>query len=163
VGAVSGVRVCFVDVYVVRETSTGLECLVLRRSPGGRCTGAWEAVHGSIEADETPVEAARRELSEETGLATRRWYNLSRVEAFYRHRADEVALIPAFVAVVPSDATVRLSREHDRSEWLPIGRAVERFAWPRERRAIADLGILFEKGDAGPLEDVLAIPDSDRG
>jgi 8-oxo-dGTP pyrophosphatase MutT (NUDIX family) len=112
---------------------------------------------------ETPVEAARRELSEETGLTAARWYNLSRVEAFYRHRSDEVALIPAFVAVVPSDATVRLSQEHDRSEWLPIDRAAERFAWPRERRAIADAGILFEKGDAGPLEDVLAIPDSDRG
>jgi 8-oxo-dGTP pyrophosphatase MutT (NUDIX family) len=159
VDAVSAVRVCFVDVYVVRKAPGGLECLVLRRSPGGRCTGAWEAVHGSIEAGETPVDAARRELAEETGLTAVRWYNLSRVEAFYRHRADEVALIPAFVAVVSADAAVRLGPEHDRSEWLTVGRASDRLAWPRERRAVADIQVLLEQGDAGPLEDVLGIPD----
>ena len=74
--------------------------LALRRAAGGRCTGAWEVVHGSIEEDETPLDAALRELGEETGLAPERLYNLSRVETFYRHRVDEVAFIPVFAAFV---------------------------------------------------------------
>ncbi len=61
-------RVAFVDVYVLRAGPTGLETLVIRRGPSGRCPGSWEVVHGSIEAGERPRDAALRELREETGL-----------------------------------------------------------------------------------------------
>ena len=75
----TSVRVSLVDLYVLRGTGSALECLVLRRASGGRCPGSWETVHGHIEAGETPADAARRELEEETGLALERLYNLSRV------------------------------------------------------------------------------------
>lgn len=150
-------RVSFVDVYVLRQTAGALEVLVLRRAPGGRCVGAWEAVHGRIEDGEAPQEAALRELVEETGLGHVKFYNLSRVESFYRHHVGEIALIPCFAAVAPADAAVRLSREHDRHEWLPLREAQVRLAWPRERRALDDIAILFAGGDAGPLEDVLGM------
>ena len=96
----TSVRVSLVDLYVLRGTGSALECLVLRRASGGRCPGSWETVHGHIEAGETPADAARRELEEETGLALERLYNLSRVETFYQHRLDEVALVPVFAAFV---------------------------------------------------------------
>src|SRR5581483_8413638 len=117
-GAVTELRVAFVDVYVLRGAGAGLEVLVLRRAPGGRSPGSWETVHGTIEPGETPVEAARREVREETGLEPARLYNLSRVELFYRHRADEIALIPAFAAFVEAGREARPSAEHDRAEWL---------------------------------------------
>ncbi|MGH3370423.1 MAG: NUDIX domain-containing protein, partial [Nocardioidaceae bacterium] len=101
----TSVRVSLVDLYVLRGTGPGLECLVLRRGTGGRCPGSWETVHGHIETDELPAAAAVRELLEETGLTPSRLYNLSRVESFYQHRLDEVALVPVFVAFVPSDAS----------------------------------------------------------
>ena len=104
--------------------------------------------------------AALRELAEETGLAPTRFYNLSRVESFYLHRVDQVALIPAFAAIVDFGAAVRLSEEHDAFRWLPTAEAMTTLAWPRERRALADLAILLGTGDAGPLEDVLRIRDS---
>src|SRR5204862_464670 len=81
------------------------------------------------------VGGARRELREETGCEPVRLYNASRVESFYRHRVDEVALGPVFVAFVDRAAEPRLSAEHDRAEWLAPAAAAARLAWPRERRA----------------------------
>ena len=151
------VRVSLLDLYVLRGEGASLECLTLRRAPGGRCPGSWEAVHGHIEAGERPAEAASRELREETGLVPLRLYNLSRVELFYQHRQDEVALVPVFVAFVEADAPVVLSAEHDHGEWLPVAEAAGRFAWPRERRALEDVVALLGGGTAGPVEDVLRI------
>ena len=166
------VQVAIVDVYVIRfrpEAGRGMagpvkpkpgggpEVLALRRAAGLRSHGTWETVHGHIAAGEAPVAAALRELKEETGLEPSRLYNLSRVESFYLHRRDVVALIPAFVAFVAPDSAVVLSEEHDRSEWMTPDEAARRFCWPRERRALADALQLFEGGDAGGAEDVLRI------
>jgi 8-oxo-dGTP pyrophosphatase MutT (NUDIX family) len=149
--------VSLVDVYVLRGAESDLQCLVLRRAAGGRCPGSWETVHGHIEAGERPAEAAVRELEEETGLKPVRLYNLSRVESFYQHRIDEVALVPVFAAFVSSEATVRLGPEHDRLEWLAPGAAESRFAWPREQRALEDIVALLRSGHAGAIDDVLLV------
>ena len=150
----TSIRVALVDLYVLRSAGAALECLALRRAVGGRCPGSWETVHGHIEEGETPAGAARRELEEEAGLVPERLYNLSRVEAFYQHRLDEVALVPVFAAFVAAGAAVRTSAEHDRFEWLPPAEARRRFAWPREARALDDVVALLGGGDAGPVEDV---------
>jgi 8-oxo-dGTP pyrophosphatase MutT (NUDIX family) len=154
---VTSVRVALVDLYVVRGAGSTLQFLVLRRAAGGRCPGSWEAVHGHIEPTERPADAATREMMEETGLEPSRLYNLSRVESFYRHRLDEVALVPVFAAFVPSGAEVRTGAEHDRFEWLTPPDARARFSWPRERRAVDDIVELLGSGDAGPVEDVLRV------
>lgn len=153
------VRVSFVDAYVLRRSRDGLEVLVLRRAPApaGRSPGSWETVHGHIEAGETPVQAARREVREETGLEPARLYNVSRVESFYRHRTDEIVLIPVFACIMDGAASVRTSAEHDRAEWLTPSQAVARFSWPRERRALEDVLSILGSGEAGLLEDVLRV------
>ena len=150
-------RTKFIDVYVLRGPGGALEILVLRRGPHGRCPGSWEAVHGHIESGESPADAARRELAEETGLVPERLYNLSRVELFYQHRLDEVALVPVFAAFVSPGAEPRLGPEHDGAEWLRPDDARARFAWPRERRALDDIQVLLSEGHGGPLDDVLRV------
>ena len=112
---------------------------------------------GTSSRPNDPTTAAMREMLEETGLAPTRLYNLSRVESFYRHRLDEVALVPVFAAFVPHDARIRIGAEHDRYEWLPPTDARARFSWPRERRALDDILLLLGRGDAGAAEDVLRV------
>ncbi len=153
----TSIRVSLVDVYVLRGEEAALQCLVLRRASGGRCPGSWETVHGHIEADERPAEAAARELEEETGLIPVRLYNVSRVESFYQHRIDEVALVPVFAAFVTHQTAVRIGPEHDRFEWLSPAEAGSRFAWPRERRALEDIVAVFRGGQAGTIDDVLRV------
>ena len=151
------IRVAYVDVLVLRGIADDLRVLCLRRGPRGRSPGSWEAVHGHMDAGETPVDAALRELAEETGVTPERLYNLSRVEVFYRHSVNEVVLIPVFAAVVAEGQEVRISAEHDACEWLPPEAAKARVAWPRIRREITDAVRLLGRGGAGAIEDVLRV------
>jgi len=132
--------------------------LTLRRAEGTRCTGAWEIVHGSIERGETPAVAARREVHEETGLPIARLYSLT-VNPFYLHRFDSVQLAVVFAAIVDPEAPVVLGTEHDAHRWrTPLG-ARRALAWPREHQALDYALHLLRTGDAGPVEDVLRLPD----
>jgi hypothetical protein len=63
----------------------------------------------------------------------------------------------AFVAFVADSAVVTLSEEHREFEWLPLDDACARFTWPRAGAALRDARHLFQKGDAGPVEDVLRV------
>jgi dATP pyrophosphohydrolase len=151
----TAVRVAAVDVFVLRRRAGEWDALVLERAPGVRCPGAWETVHGHIERDERPEQAAIREVGEETGLSVERLYNVT-VQPFYLHQESTVFLAVVFAAVV-TDAPFKLGAEHARAHWLPIAEAARRFAWPRERANLTDVEVLLRGGDAGAVEDVLRV------
>src|SRR2546422_7725178 len=144
-------RVDFIDAYALRPGAAGPEVLVLRRAPGGRSPGSWETEHGHIEPGETPVQAALRELAEETGLEPDRLYNLSRVEAFYRHQTNDIVLIPVFVGVAGGRAAVRHSAEHDLAEWPEAAAPARGPSGPPAASALADVLSILGSGDAGLL------------
>ncbi len=149
-------RIATVDAYLLRRAAGHWETLALRRASGTRCTGAWEAVHGHVEGDERPEDAAIREIAEETGLTVRRLYNVA-VQPFYLHTTGVVTLAVAFAAVVDAGTEPLLGPEHDCAEWLTIDSARERMNWPRSRTALADIAVLLATGDGGPVEDVLRV------
>ncbi|HLV26631.1 MAG TPA: NUDIX domain-containing protein [Gemmatimonadales bacterium] len=150
------IRAGTVDVYLVRPLPDGWRVFVARRAEGVRCTGAWEAVHGTVEPDERPENAAIREVREETGLEVERLYNVS-VQPFYLHKSATMHLAVVFCAFAAEPAEVVLGGEHDQFEWLSIAEACSRFAWPRSRQALLEAFELLGTGSAGPVEDVLRV------
>lgn len=148
-------RVGVVDVFVLRRRADEWDALLMQRAPGVRCPGAWEAVHGSIDPGERPEEAAIREVVEETGLTVERLYNVT-VQPFYVQAQGVVQLAVVFAAVV-RDGPLTLGEEHTRAQWLPLGEAARRYAWPSERANVAQAGELLRGGDAGEREDVLRV------
>ena len=146
-----------VDVYVIRPGPDGWRVLVLQRAAEGtRCPLAWETVHGRLEPGEQPVDAAVREVREETALEIQRLYNVT-VQPFYLHRMQAVQLAVVFAAFVDGASAVTLGPEHRDSAWLSVEEASARFIWPRERQALQEIVALLGGGDAGPVEDVLRV------
>ncbi len=125
-----------VSVYPFRRTASGTQFLTLLRSQNLSLGGSWQAVHGSIEPGEKAVDAALRELREETGLDPIRFYVVSYVETIFDPEADAFALVPVFAAELPADAGVVISFEHETAEWCAFMEATSRFIWPSQREAI---------------------------
>jgi type II secretory ATPase GspE/PulE/Tfp pilus assembly ATPase PilB-like protein/8-oxo-dGTP pyrophosphatase MutT (NUDIX family) len=145
-----------VDVYVIRPLAEGWKILAVQRSMDTRCPGAWETVHGRLDAGERPEHGALREVREETGLEVSRLYNVT-VQPFYLHSFGAVQLAVVFAAFVEEPAEVSLGPEHQGYEWLSPLEAGSRFIWPREREALSHITHLLAGGNAGPVEDVLRV------
>jgi type II secretory ATPase GspE/PulE/Tfp pilus assembly ATPase PilB-like protein/8-oxo-dGTP pyrophosphatase MutT (NUDIX family) len=145
-----------VDIYLVDPTTTPWHVLVLQRANDTVRHGSWETVHGKTDQNETPEQAAFREVKEETGLSIQRLYNVM-VHAFYLHATTTIQLAVVFCAFVDSTQPVKLSGEHQLYEWMSIADAPSRFTWPRAEQVLKEIQKLLGTGSAGPVEDVLRI------
>jgi dATP pyrophosphohydrolase len=103
--------------------------------------GFWQSVTGSIEGDETPYQAAIREVAEETGLNAfdydfQDWEVANTYEIYphWRHRyADGVTenVEYLFGLTLPAPLDIILApNEHVRFEWVDWREAAQRvFSW----------------------------------
>ena len=128
------------SVLVVVCTAGGEVLLLQRRQP----PDFWQSVTGSLEDGETPLQAARRELHEETGLA---------VEVRDCHLSNEFPILPewraryapgteknreyVFIAECAGRPEVSIDpREHQSYCWVPKQIAVLRASSWTNRDAI---------------------------
>jgi 8-oxo-dGTP pyrophosphatase MutT (NUDIX family) len=128
-------------VVVVRRAG---RFLVLRRVP--ERLGYWNLVAGGVEPGETPAEAARRELLEETGLETE--VRELPVELSYSLLEDppevraryapglETITVHSFVAEAPSGWEPVLDGEHDDYRWCVEEDAIALFRYETPREAL---------------------------
>ena len=133
-----------VSALVVLHDGAG-NALLLERADKA---GDWQSVTGSLEAGETPAQAALRETAEETGItlppaALRDWHYSTVYEIYphWRHRyAAGVTRNTEhlFSAVIPRNAPVHLS-EHTAHIWLPLAQAAEKVFSPSNRDALLKL------------------------
>ncbi|MBI5346500.1 MAG: NUDIX domain-containing protein [Chlamydiae bacterium] len=121
------------------------EFLLLRRS-SEYLYGSWQYVTGKIEKNETAIQAAQREVFEETGLLPNRFYAADTVEIFYLKEENRVLFSPVFVAVLEDEQEVKLTpKEHDACEWLSLEKAKEKVIFAEQKRVLNHVNELFIK------------------
>ncbi|WP_047540047.1 dihydroneopterin triphosphate diphosphatase [Methylotenera versatilis] len=115
-----------------------LQVLIMERTDK---TGFWQSVTGSVEGDETPKQAAIREVLEETGLDTNQydlqdWHTSNTYEIYphwrYRYAPGVVENIEhLFGLELPKIMPIKLAPdEHTRYEWVDWREAATRvFSW----------------------------------
>ena len=107
-------------VYVVRVVDSVGQFLFLRRS-GGTHKNQWWPVAGKIETGEDPVQAALRELKEETGLIPLEMHKLG----MYVPPIDRKSKLEGLVAFVEPNSMVKLNYEHSEFCWYGEQEAIE--------------------------------------
>lgn len=129
----------------VRERSAG--AVVFRTAPEGRLylllrygAGHWGFPKGHLEANETEVEAAIREIEEETGIprARLRFHDGFRGRTDYKFRRGRTLVEKGvdFFLVESEVPDVRLSHEHTDYAWLTYKEALKRLTFEGPRRAL---------------------------
>jgi len=131
-----------VDVWLFRVTAGAAEVLLLHRAPRRVLAGLWQGVSGLIEPGETIVDAARREVREETSFADdaiEAHYHLDYVAEFFWEPADALLTSAYFAFQIAPGRDPVLSHEHDEFRWLSIDAAIEIAVWPGYREGLVRL------------------------
>ncbi|MDO4877850.1 MAG: dihydroneopterin triphosphate diphosphatase [Neisseria sp.] len=131
-----------VSVLVVLHDGGG-NVLLLERADK---PGYWQSVTGSIEPGETLMQAAMREVWEETGLALSQGgvvdWQFSVVYDIYAHwlhrypQGTTRNTEHLFSAAIPPYSPIKLSAEHTDFLWLPAGEAAGKVFSPSNREAV---------------------------
>jgi len=126
-----------ISALVLIHTSD-LQVLIMERADK---VGFWQSVTGSLELGETPLEAAIREVHEETGLDAKQynlqdWHasNIYEIYPHWRHRYAPSVVENTehlFGLELPSEVPIKLApNEHIRYEWVSWREAAKRvFSW----------------------------------
>ena len=88
-----------------------------RASTEAAGAGLWEGISGRVEADEDPLDAAEREVLEESGLRVR--VRPRPVDTYAARRRGEPMTVIVFRAE-HEDGEVVLSAEHDAYRWCAL-------------------------------------------
>jgi 8-oxo-dGTP pyrophosphatase MutT (NUDIX family) len=147
----SPLRPDLVACWPFRVTTFGtLEILLIHRAPGRTYPGLWQCVTGRLEAGETIVDGALREVLEETALGPAEIeavFETDIVNFFHEASVDGIWSEAVFAARIRPGAAVTLSDEHDDARWLTPAEAHELVVWPAYHRAIDQIEWLVANPD----------------
>jgi 8-oxo-dGTP diphosphatase len=127
-------------VVAVREG--GAHLAVIR--PAGRPEGHWTLPKGTVDEGEAPLQAALREVREETGLICEAGQRLPAMRYFFTGGGVRIAKTVDFWVMTPIGGTIdaiddAMRVEVHEARWLPLARAVTGLAYDGERRMVADV------------------------
>ena len=135
------IRADHVTVFVARPdaSSTSHAFLQLRRAASDYLGGTWQLIRGCMEPGETAVQAAVREMREESGLTAQELYSLGPVETFYLWPTDTLVNSICFCAIVEPASQIILNPEHDDFRWIPRHDLDAQLMWASERRLVPEI------------------------
>ncbi len=108
----------------------------------------WQFLSGGGEDAETPEEAARREIFEESGLAVRTIIPLRSLccipanifsERHTQHWPADTYVIPEYAFGFACEGEICLSGEHSECVWLGYAEARDRLKWDSNKTALYEL------------------------
>ncbi len=94
----------------------------------------WGLPKGQPHADESPAEAAIREIAEETGIQGEVLRELSSIEYWFRSGSTRVHKLVEFFLLRSCGGSIQPQlSEVDDARWIPLPTAIEMISFPRER------------------------------
>ncbi len=97
------------------------EFLILQRSDKSELYPlAWQVITGRIKESETALQAALRELFEETRLKPSKLWCVPYTASYFDVKRDAVCFAPVFGAFVSDKMQLKLSEEHAEAKWLSL-------------------------------------------
>ena len=133
---------------MLREFSAGgvviddAQLAVIR--PQGRPAGHWALPKGAIDPGESGVDAAVREVFEETGLVAEVVRELEPIKYVYQRDGERIFKVVTFWVMEPVGGELGAIAEEMRVEvaevaWIPLADAPRLLAYRGEKRMVADL------------------------
>jgi 8-oxo-dGTP pyrophosphatase MutT (NUDIX family) len=129
---------------VFRRGGQGPEFLLLKYG-----AGHWDYPKGHLEEGETPLQASKREIEEETGIPPKDQdyiLGFKDVVTYYYRRGQALVKkeVHFFLVEVPPEAPVKLSHEHLDHAWLPLPQALDRLTFKTARDLLGKGGRFLE-------------------
>lgn len=126
-----------VEVCVFKFEKDQTSYLLLHRSKDQTLyPNIWQLISGTIEGRENAVDAALRELTEETKLQPKALWNVPFANSFYDHVHDIINVSPFFAAQVEIGSEPNLSSEHFEYGWFSYEEAMRKLVWPGQRMGL---------------------------
>ena len=97
--------------------------------------GHWQVITGFVEENETSVEAALRELFEETVLKPIKMWTVPYLTSFFDSKNDNINFSPVFGCLVNHTDGIILSEEHRDFKWLGFEKCMEILELPSHKAA----------------------------
>lgn len=111
-------------------------------------SGDWQFIAGGGEDTETPLEAAKRETFEESGIKSANWTELKSLsylpvtviqEKYRRNWEKDTYVIPEYAFGTEYTGDMTLSAEHTEYIWVTYEEAVKKLKWDSNRTALYEL------------------------
>jgi dATP pyrophosphohydrolase len=121
-----------------------IEFVIFKRSD----ENYWQGIAGGGEDDETPIEAAKRELFEETGITNqskliplqfKAYVPVSEFEAHKYWPKDLFAIPEHYFALECENENIKLSHEHNAYKWVDFEIAYKLLHWQSNKNGLWEL------------------------
>ena len=127
---------------VIRHTVRPVELLITKRPAKTVYAGYWELPGGKVHADESPEQAAIRELREELGIIVEPFQSLDVIT--YRYDHAHVRLHPFYCRHTAGEPR---NLEVEAHQWIPLS-DLDRYTFPEANEPIFQR-ICDDYGEAG--------------
>lgn len=120
-----------IQVHVIVANDNEIRHLALKRSDSCKLYPTmWQTITGKVEENEHALDAAKRELQEESGLVTEQWYKIPFLGGFYDMKRNTVESVPSFAVVFNNFIEVKISDEHSEYSWIKTTELEDYFPIP---------------------------------